>query len=113
MSESEPTVQAGTSSPRVSTAKTAARNPSANVSARHLSKLSFAALVGCPVFAGVGLVIYVLPVLLFILAGGGNLQTFGNFANAFTVPAVCALVLGFACLLLAAIGYFVVNFRRN
>ena len=41
------------------------------------------------------------------------MMAFGSCANAFTVPAVCALALGFACLLFAAVGYFVVFFNRK
>ncbi|MFJ6417350.1 hypothetical protein [Paeniglutamicibacter sp. NPDC091659] len=108
MSQSEPTLRAGSSVLHAPSTDAATHVP-----ASHLSKLSFVALVACPVFAVVGLIIYGLPVLLFMVAGSGSLMAFGSCANAFTVPAVCALALGFVCLLFAAVGYFVVFFNRK
>lgn len=70
-------------------------------------------LIGCPVFAGLGLVIYGLPVLLFMLSGGGSMSSFGSFANAFSIPAIVSLLLGLVCLFFAAIGYFVVLFKTS
>lgn len=78
-----------------------------------LGKLSSAALIGCLVFAGLGLVIYVLPVLLYMLAGDGSLRNFGDFANVFTVPAIVSLWLGLACLVFSVVGYFVVLFKKG
>lgn len=78
-----------------------------------LGKLSSAALIGCPVFAGLGLVIYILPVLLFMLAGEVSLRNFGDFANVFTVPAIVSLWLGLACLVFSVVGYFVVLFKKG
>lgn len=78
-----------------------------------LGKLSSAALIGCLVFAGIGLVIYVLPVLLYVLAGDGSLRNFGDFANVFTVPAIVSLWLGLACLVFSVVGYFVVLFKKG
>lgn len=77
-----------------------------------LGRVSYVALVGFLVFVGLGLVIYVLPVLLFMLAGNGNLRDFGDFASGFTVPAFVAVLLALASLLFAVIGYFVVLFRK-
>lgn len=84
-----------------------------SLSACRLGRVSYAALIGFLVFVGLGLVIYVLPVLLFMLAGGGNMRDFGDFASMFTVPAFVAVLLALASLLFAVTGYFVVLFRKR
>lgn len=76
-----------------------------------LGKLSFALLIACPALVALGLVIYVLPVVLFMFSGGGSMNSFGELAQGFTIPALVALGIGVLCLILAAIGYFVVLFK--
>lgn len=85
----------------------------APVQSDRFKRLSDAALLGFPVFLGVGLVIYVLPVLLVMLAGGGSIRTFGTFANAFTLPAIGSVVLGLSSLTFAAAGYLVALLKHK
>ena len=76
-----------------------------------LGKLSFALLIACPALITLGLVIYVLPVVLFVISGGGSMNNFGALAQGFTIPALIAVGSGVLCLILSAIGYFVVLFK--
>ncbi|PQZ93631.1 hypothetical protein CQ018_08170 [Arthrobacter sp. MYb227] len=76
-----------------------------------LGKLSFSLLIACPALIALGLVIYVLPVVLFMISGGGSMNSFGELAQGFTIPALVAVGSGVLCLILAAIGYFVVLFK--
>lgn len=76
-----------------------------------LGKLSFALLIGCPALIALGLVIYVLPVILFMISGGGSMSSFGELAQGFTIPALVAVGGGVLSLILAVIGYFVVLFK--
>lgn len=107
MSQSEPTLRAGASLLEVPAEETAPAR------ACRLSKVSFAALVACPIFALMGLVLYGLPAVLFMVTGGGSMMSFSSCANLFTVPAVGAFALGFLSLVFAAVGYFVVFFNRK
>ncbi|MGL3804622.1 hypothetical protein ACSYDW_00835 [Paeniglutamicibacter sp. R2-26] len=107
MSQSEPTLRAGAPLLEVPA------HEAATVQACRLSKVSFAALVACPIFALLGLVLYGLPAVLFMITGGGSMMSFSSCANLFTVPAACAFALGFLSLLFAAVGYFVVFFNRK
>lgn len=76
-----------------------------------LGKLSFIALVACPAFIALGLLIYVLPVLLFMFSGGGSMNSFGEMAEGFTAPALISAGIGLGCLALSALGYFAVLFK--
>lgn len=76
-----------------------------------LGTLSFALLIACPALIALGLVIYVLPVVLFMISGGGSMNSFGELAQGFTIPSLVALGSGVVSLVLAAIGYFVVLFK--